>query len=328
MKSIKRITAIICLSAMMVCCFSFSASALVFVEGDFGYDLNSYTREMTVVSYSGSGSVVTIPGSYGDYPVTKLSKTALSGNADMQVLNFPTTLRKIDNGSLSDCSALSLIRFPTFITSIGSEVCANCTALQTAYVYSFIEELPDYSFVGCSSLSTVDLNNSITSIGNYAFQDCAMLKNIGFLSNISSIGRHSFEGTGIEQLTIPDSIEVIPEYAFANCSNLTDVTIPDNVTDISQNAFYNDNITIHCYYNSYAHTYAKENNIPYVFLDDVLQGDVNLDGTVDINDATLLQKYCALLVDLNELQLSVADINNFGRIDIRCVTAIQRYIAR
>lgn len=58
-----------------------------------------------------------------------------------------------------------------------------------------------------------------------------------------------------------------------------------------------------------------------------LTGDVNLDGKVDINDATLLQQYLSELVTLSDEQLAVADANGDGKVNIGDVTAIQRYIA-
>ena len=59
-----------------------------------------------------------------------------------------------------------------------------------------------------------------------------------------------------------------------------------------------------------------------------LSGDVNLDGVVDINDVTLIQKYiAALTLNLSDDQLSNADFNRDGVININDATAIQKHIA-
>ena len=58
------------------------------------------------------------------------------------------------------------------------------------------------------------------------------------------------------------------------------------------------------------------------------KGDVNLDGKVDIKDATLVQKYLAKLCDFTELQCSLADFNEDSIINIFDVTAINKYIAK
>lgn len=326
MKYFKKITAVACIAAMLVCCFSFSASALVFEEGDFGYEINTYTKEMTLVKYTGSDSTVTIPGTYDVYPVTKLAKSALSGNTQLQVLNIPTTMYKIDSGALSDCTSLSAIRFPAYITSIGKEVCLNCTSLQTAYVYASIDKLPAYSFTGCRELTNVDLNNSITEIGTYAFQDCSSLTNIGFLSQITSIGRCAFDGTGISSLYVPEGLTVIPDYAFSNCADLEYAEIPGSVTSISETAFYNDpKLILGVYKDTPGHQYAVNNMIDHIVLDGAKYGDVNGDGTVDILDSTEIQKFAAEKTDFTDEQFEMADVNKDDFADVMDALLIQKY---
>ena len=56
-------------------------------------------------------------------------------------------------------------------------------------------------------------------------------------------------------------------------------------------------------------------------------GDVNRDGQVTIDDATLLQKFIAELVPFNEDQKRAADTNGDGLIRIDDVTEIQKYVA-
>lgn len=65
-------------------------------------------------------------------------------------------------------------------------------------------------------------------------------------------------------------------------------------------------------------------------------GDANLDGVVNINDVTLVQRYLAdyinqdgkPLIDVSDpLSLYVADVNDDGRISIKDVTAVQSYLA-
>ena len=56
-------------------------------------------------------------------------------------------------------------------------------------------------------------------------------------------------------------------------------------------------------------------------------GDVNLDGIVNIIDATEIQKHLVDLVVLNEKQLSVADVNKDGVVSILDSTDIQKILA-
>ena len=59
-----------------------------------------------------------------------------------------------------------------------------------------------------------------------------------------------------------------------------------------------------------------------------LLGDVNLDGRVTIQDATLLQKSLAKLATLDEVQTAVADADENGSVNIKDATAIQKWIAK
>lgn len=56
-------------------------------------------------------------------------------------------------------------------------------------------------------------------------------------------------------------------------------------------------------------------------------GDVNLDGIVNIIDATEIQKHLVDLIVLNEKQLSVADVNKDGVVSILDSTDIQKTLA-
>ena len=59
-----------------------------------------------------------------------------------------------------------------------------------------------------------------------------------------------------------------------------------------------------------------------------LLGDVNLDGKVTIQDATLVQKAIAKLATLDEVQTAVADAFEDGTVNVKDATAIQKWIAK
>lgn len=56
-------------------------------------------------------------------------------------------------------------------------------------------------------------------------------------------------------------------------------------------------------------------------------GDVDNDGIVTINDATLLQKYLAGIEEMSDDAVTVSDVNNDGYPGITDVTDMQKYIA-
>lgn len=56
-------------------------------------------------------------------------------------------------------------------------------------------------------------------------------------------------------------------------------------------------------------------------------GDLDLDGSITIKDATLLQKHLANLITLNSEQLALADANKDSNINISDCTQIQKFLA-
>lgn len=60
--------------------------------------------------------------------------------------------------------------------------------------------------------------------------------------------------------------------------------------------------------------------------DTALIGDVDLNGIVDIRDTTVIQKYIAGSIQLDEKAISNADFNTDGIIDINDATDIQQYL--
>ena len=56
-------------------------------------------------------------------------------------------------------------------------------------------------------------------------------------------------------------------------------------------------------------------------------GDINGDGKIDINDATMVQKSAAEIVTLTASQSIAADVSRDGNIDVTDVTLIQKYAA-
>ena len=58
-----------------------------------------------------------------------------------------------------------------------------------------------------------------------------------------------------------------------------------------------------------------------------IYGDVNGDGVITIEDASLIQKAGLGIITLDEAQTALADVNGDGRISILDVTLIQKYLA-
>ena len=72
---------------------------------------------------------------------------------------------------------------------------------------------------------------------------------------------------------------------------------------------------------------ADNDDLPILPIIKFSQGDVNRDSKVNIKDATQIQKYLALIVELDTQQQVFADVDGKKGITIKDVTHIQKRLA-
>ena len=95
----------------------------------------------------------------------------------------------------------------------------------------------------CRKITQVTIEQGVERIEESAFNKCRALRSVEIPSSVTAIGR----------------------WAFFLCEALEDLWIPASVTEIHSRAIVDcPKLTIHAPAGSYAETYAKENNIPFV----------------------------------------------------------------
>lgn len=218
-----------------------------------------------------------------------------------------------------------------FITSIDENAfLQNKTIRSVEFAQlSHITRIGDGAFYGCTGINTIVLPQQLKKVSDSVFQNCTSLNSVELGSNIESIDVQAFYNCrSLQTINLPDSLTSIDKLAFAECQSLTYLEIPKSVTSIAASSFHNDqNLTLGVYYDSYAFQFAKENGIPYVLIDNVILGDANLDGNLNINDVTAIQRHTAEYQVFNELQKKAGDTNGDGNISIDDATLIQSFFA-
>ena len=288
------------------------------------------------------------------------------------------------------------------VTSIASQAFLDNNKIISATLPDTLTAIKHSAFYRAQNLASINIPVSCTRIDKMAFQYCSSLKEVKFESELTAIGMQIFYGcSALEEIELPKTVESIGEYAFGACTSLKKILIPKAATKIAANAFYNTpNVTIYCYRNSYAHTYAVDKKIPFVIIDDVdktelekvlisadtiltdnnppyteeslenlrnavlagknvftdvyvsqndvdkaaadiqnalqglvfvapecIYGDTNLDGSIEIDDATRIQRHIAEYISFSSVEMIAADVNLDGTVNIDDATAIQRYLA-
>ena len=209
---------------------------LIFEKTDAGY------------GYEGTPTVVVIPETYEDLPVTSIGDYAFQFCTSLTSVTIPDSVTSIGWGTFAYCTSLSTVAIGNGVTSIGAYAFAYCSSLESLTVADgntvyhsagncIIETATKTLVVGCKS-SVIPTDGSVTSIGDGAFLYCDSLTSVAIPDSVTSIGWGAFSGcTSLTSVTIPDSVESIGDYAFSGCGSLTSVTIPDSVTSIGSSAF-------------------------------------------------------------------------------------------
>lgn len=168
-------------------------------------------------------------------------------------------------------------------------------------------KLLGYTFYNCRSIESIIVPESLKSVGRYTFAGTAWMKNqtgdIIYLDNIAISNNSTSsiisirEGTkyiadyafsnymnNIEAVVLPNSLKEIGEEAFIGAEKLKEIFIPESVEYIGAHAIgyysyhytqtdsiykkYDNGLVIKGIKGSVAETYAKENDITFIAIDE------------------------------------------------------------
>ncbi len=263
-------------------------------------------------------------------------------------------LETIEDAAFQYCEAIESVEIPSTVKSVGYDSFSGCSSLENVTFNEGLEYIGDYAFYGCTSLANIVLPSTVKTIEYSAFSHCNSLKNITLNEGIEYIGTSAFYGTAIENIEIPTTLKTINYGLFTNCYNLKSITLHEGLTEIYNGSFqdctslteitvpstvnyigdyvFSQNMIIYGYEGSYAqkyvdeHMYSEDLNHTFVAIERTM-GDINGDGTVNVTDATDLQKYLAGMITLTDKQLACADVTDNGSIDIKDVSYITKALA-
>lgn len=138
------------------------------------------------------------------------------GNGTMTSVTLPNNITKIPNNLFSGCYALTNVTIPDSVTEIGYSA-FNATGISSITIPESVKSIGYYAFSGCQKLQSITIPKGVTEIGDYCFSWCQGVKNVTLPEGLKKIGSHAFEGSGLTELTLPDSLESIAKDALAGC---------------------------------------------------------------------------------------------------------------
>ena len=265
-----------------------------------------------IIGCDSRATSVIIPAEIDNLPVTVISNTAFYNNSKLKSIEFPESIKEIDDDTFYNCTALETVKFSDSLTSIGQYAFYNCTALVNIELPSSLKTIDDFAFGCCKNLSEVKINNGLKSINVGAFYECKSL----------------------ESIELPESVSSIGSSAFGECPSLKKITILNNNCKLEENSI-SSNATICSYNGSSAQDYAKKYKMQFEQIivnqeedvPDRVLGDANNDGKMDIVDAAFIAKKVAQRRTY-ELSVKYGDYNNDGTVNILDAASIAKYIAK
>lgn len=259
-------------------------------------------------------------------------------------------MSSIQSESFRGCTGLKSLVLPNNLMEIYNNAFRDCTGLTSLFIPNSVTSIEQCCFLGCSGLTSLVVPNSVTSIGDYAFEGCSSLTSINIPNNITTIGTRLFYGcTNLTSVTIPDGVTTIGMMAFNGCSNLQSINIPNSVTSIGNMALNCENlisITVNRsspiplsysitadYSNTklyvpkgskaaYKEAYYWKN---YIVIEDV--GDVDDDGEITAQDASLILQLVAGKITSNTLVYEVADVDGDNEVTAQDASLILQHVA-
>ena len=196
--------------------------------------------------------------------------------------------------------------------------------LNPQYTYEIIPEngkLEDFSVLNngyCSTVDTILLSSIEISDKNVIANDIKGEYEISITSDNSTSKYSTYNLNGYDNKKI--SLDLIDSGLSIEGDDLSDITI----TGKNQTDDESESISIADGEDS---VQIINQNKTFDLSGNMVNGDVNLDGIVNIIDATTVQQYLAEFLDLSDIQKKVADTDGDGTITITDATVIQQYLA-
>ncbi len=240
----KKMSRIVATCMIFVMCIS-NMNFVAWAEDNMSYTSKGYTyvinddntATITGCDDSISGSVK-LPDVIDGFKVTAIGEKAFYSNSNIQKINIPEGVKKIEKRAFDSCTYLTKVEIADSVTVIEPQAFFNCDFLSDIKLPPNLTEIADYLFCYCKSLETVKIPDKITSIGHSAFYHCESLVSIDIPQTVTEIESSAFYNcNSLEKVVIPEGVSEIKRETFYSCENLNSLKIPNTVTSIGVSAF-------------------------------------------------------------------------------------------
>lgn len=149
-------------------------------------------EDVSIVRYTGSGGVVTIPDFIGGLPVASIGVWAFQYCTNVTSVVLGANVVSIEAQAFQACSGITNITLGCGLTNIGTYAFVGCLGLTSLTIPDGVVNIGDAAFQSCTGLTNVIVGSSVASVGGQAFSSCYALARIYFKGNAPSTNSYVF----------------------------------------------------------------------------------------------------------------------------------------
>lgn len=191
-----------------------------------------------------------------------------------------------------------------------------------------VRKIASGAFNNCVLLTQLIIPDSVEEIGNNAFYGCSSLKEIKLPSKIKTIDISVFtQCINILEVFIPDEVVTVKSGAFNLCKSLKNVYIPKSVVEIEKDVFDGCNSLANIFYEGSKTEWDElvsrcglDLNVNVIYnsynQEETLLGDINDDGSFNMADIVMLQKWLLGVSDVTLPNWKAADFYEDGKLNV------------
>ena len=229
---------------VFLCILLLCVSVFAQTESDFTVGLTSNGTGVVIEHYIGTVVNVKIPATIQGMPVTEIGEDAFNGiKAKIVSMELPNGITKIGRQAFFAQKVLTSVKLPDTLIIIGARAFSDCAALTSLVIPKSVTIIGESTFMGCTKLKTINLPDTLTSIGGGAFNGSG-IESIKWPASVNSIAAESsfylgmFESCeNLKSIVIPEGVTSIGDNAFGNCQSLVSIALPSTIERIGDNAF-------------------------------------------------------------------------------------------
>ena len=207
----------------------------------------------TITGYRGVGGNLVIPNTIQGLPVGVIGREAFAEAKILSVV-IPSSVTKMEGGSFQCCHSLTKIMLPKDLVEFGGfgwgldnlkEITIDPGnqnfAVGSDGVLFDSTKTQLLAYPAGKKETLYSIPDTVKELGAYSFAAGTRSKNLRSVDlpeSLTQIGKDAFNGSGIHNVTIPNSVKTIGNFAFRCSPNLTNVSIGKGVEEMGAGVFF------------------------------------------------------------------------------------------